>query len=131
MAEYGVPGVAFGVLKGGRITVRGFGITNADNSQPMTPETMFPIASISKTVTATAIMRLVEQGKLELAAPVRRYLPEFAVADPAATRDVAIWHLLTHTPGLEGQLTPEDYGVAFADPLCRIAATAAAAGPAG
>ena len=78
----------------------------------MTPETMFPIASISKTVTATAIMRLVEQGKLELAAPVRRYLPEFAVADPAATRDVAIWHLLTHTPGWgRGSSTPEDYGV--------------------
>ena len=111
MAEYGVPGVAFGVLKGDRTIVRGFGITNADNSQPMTPETMFPIASISKTVTATAIMRLVEQGKLALTAPVRQYLPEFAVADPAATRDVAIWHLLTHTAGWEGQLTPEDHGV--------------------
>jgi CubicO group peptidase (beta-lactamase class C family) len=91
--------------------MRGFGITNADNSQPITAETMFPIASISKTVTATAIMRLVEQGKLELTAPVRRYIPEFAVADPDATRDIVIWHLLTHTPGFEGQLTPDDYGV--------------------
>ena len=111
MVEYRVPGVAFGVLRGGRLTVRGFGITNADNPQPLTADTVFPIASISKTVTATAIMRLVEQGKLELAAPVRRYLPEFAVKDPAATRDVAIWHLLTHTPGWEGQLTPEDHGI--------------------
>ena len=111
MSEYGVPGVAFGILRGGRMTARGFGITNADNSQPMTPETVFPIASISKTVTATAIMRLVEQGKLDLRAPVRRYIPEFAVADTAATRDIAIWHLLTHTPGFEGQLTPDDYGI--------------------
>src|SRR5262245_14555722 len=110
MTEYGVPGVAFGVLRDGRMTMRGFGITNADDPQPLTPETMFPIASISKTVTATAIMRLVEQGKFELTAPVRQYLPDFAVADPAAARDVAIWHLLTHTPGWEGQLTPGDYG---------------------
>jgi CubicO group peptidase (beta-lactamase class C family) len=111
MTEYRVPGVAFGVLQDGRLTMRGFGITNADNPQPLTPETVFPIASISKTVTATAIMRLVEQGKLELAAPVKRYLPDFAVKDTAATRDVAIWHLLTHTPGWEGQLTPEDHGI--------------------
>lgn len=118
MTEYRVPGVAFGVLRDGRTTMRGFGITNAENPQPVTPETVFPIASISKTVTATAIMRLVEQGKLELAAPVKRYLPEFAVKDPAATRDVAIWHLLTHTPGWEGQLTPEDRGI---DSLARFA----------
>ena len=111
MSEYGVPGVAFGILRGGRMMARGFGITNADNPQPVTPETIFPIASISKTVTTTAIMRLVEQGKLDLAAPVRRYIPEFTVADPAATRDIAVWHLLTHTPGFEGQLTPDDYGV--------------------
>ena len=63
-------------------------------------------------------MRLIEQGKLELAAPVRSYIPEFAVADAAATRDIAIWHLLTHTPGFEGQLTPDDYGV---DSLARFA----------
>ena len=110
MSDYGVPGVAFGLLRNGQTTMRGFGITNADNPQPLTTDTVFPIASISKTVTATAIMRLVEQGKLDLAAPVRRYLPEFAVKDPAVTENVAIWHLLTHTPGWEGQLTPEDRG---------------------
>lgn len=111
MTEYGIPGVAFGVLKDGRMTLRGFGTTNIDNPQEMTPQTVFPIASISKTVAATAIMRLVEEGKLDLEAPVRRYLPDFQVQDGSATKDVAIWHLLTHTPGWEGQLTPEDHGV--------------------
>jgi hypothetical protein len=82
MTEYGIPGVAFGVVKDGRMTLRGFGTTNVDNPQEMTPQTVFPIASISKTVTATAIMRLVEDGKLDLEAPVRRYLPEFEVQDP-------------------------------------------------
>ena len=72
-------------------------------------------------------MRLVEQGKLELAAPVRSYLPDFAVADAAATRDIAIWHLLTHTPGCEGQLTPEDRGVYSLARFRRITEGAAAA----
>jgi len=111
MTEYGVPGVAFGIVKNGQVTVKGFGVTNVDDPQPITPDTVFALASISKTVTATAMMRLVEQGKVSLDDPVRKYLPDFKVADDAATRDVKIWHLLTHTPGWEGQLSSEDRGV--------------------
>ena len=111
MSEYDIPGAAFGVLKNGEVTLRGFGITNIDNAQPMTPDTVFPIASMSKTVTAMALVRLAEQGKVDLEAPVGRYLSDFAVQDPGATRDIAIWHLLTHTPGWEGQLSGEDRGV--------------------
>ncbi len=121
MAEYKIPGVAFGLVKNGRRLVRGFGVTNVENAQPITPETVFPIASISKTVTATAIMRLVEQKKLDLTAPVRQYLPEFEVQDERVTREVAIWHLLTHTAGWEGQRTPADRGpqslAAFVDTM--------------
>jgi CubicO group peptidase (beta-lactamase class C family) len=110
MTEYGVPGVAFGIVKNGQATVRGLGVTNLDNAQDVTPDTIFALASISKTVTATALMRLVEQGKIDLNAPVTQYLPTFKVQDEAATRNVKIWHLLTHTPGWEGQLTSEDRG---------------------
>src|SRR5438552_2272597 len=101
MAEYHVPGVAFGIVKDGKITARGFGVTNVDNPQPVTPETIFALASISKTVTTTAMMRLVEQGKVDLNAPVRKYLPDFKLQDESAAASVAIWHLLTHTPGWE------------------------------
>ena len=111
MTEYGVPGVAFGIVKNGQMTVKTFGVTNVDDPQPITADTVFALASISKTVTATAIMRLVEQGKVSLDDPVKKYLPDFKVADEAATRDVKIWHLLTHTPGWEGQLSSEDRGV--------------------
>ena len=111
MTEYHVPGVALGILKDGQPTLRGFGVTNVDDPLPVTPETIFTIASISKTVTATAIMRLIEQGKIELKAPVQKYLPAFRVQDEAVSREVSIWHLLTHTPGWEGQLTGEDRGV--------------------
>jgi CubicO group peptidase (beta-lactamase class C family) len=110
MSEYSVPGVAFGIVKAGRATVRGFGVTSVDEPLPITPDTIFPVASISKTVTATAIMRLVEQGKLDLEAPVQRYLPGFRVQDERVSREVAIWHLLTHTPGWEGQLSSPDRG---------------------
>jgi CubicO group peptidase (beta-lactamase class C family) len=110
MAQYSVPGVAFGVVRNGQVTARGFGVANVDDPQPITADTIFPIASISKTVAATAIMRLVEQGKIDLSAPVRRYLPQFQVQDETTSRDVAIWHLLSHTPGWEGQLTTQDRG---------------------
>ena len=110
MKEHAIPGVAFGILMNGRVTARGFGVTNVDNPQEMTPDTVFPIASISKTVTATAIMRLVEQGKLDLDAPVVKYLPDFKVQNETATREIRIWHLLTHTPGFEGQVSGADRG---------------------
>jgi CubicO group peptidase (beta-lactamase class C family) len=110
MAEYRVPGVALGLFKNGQTALRTFGVTNVDDPQPVTPETVFTIASISKTVTATAIVKLVEQGRVELKGPVQKYLPEFRVQDAAASRDVALWHLLTHSPGWEGQLSSEDRG---------------------
>jgi CubicO group peptidase (beta-lactamase class C family) len=110
MREYHVPGVALGVLRDGKTTIRGFGVRSAEDAQPVTSDTIFPLASISKTVTTTTVMRLVEQGKIDLGAPVRTYLPDFRVADEAASRDVTIRHLLTHTSGWEGQLSATDRG---------------------
>jgi CubicO group peptidase (beta-lactamase class C family) len=110
MKEYGVPGVALGVLRDGEVSIRGLGITNVEDPLPITPHTVFPIASISKTFAATAIMRLVEQGKIDLKAPVRRYLPDFRVRDETVSRDVTVWHLLTHLGGWEGQVSGPDHG---------------------
>jgi len=98
------------VLRDGHATIRAFGVRNVDDPQPITNDTVFPLASISKTVTTTAVMRLVEQGKIDLRAPVRKYLPEFRVADDAASREVTVWHLVTHTSGWEGQLSAADKG---------------------
>ena len=110
MKEYGVPGVALGIIADGTLTVRGLGITNIEDPLPVTAHTVFPIASISKTFTATAMMRLVEQGKIDLRAPVRTYLPDFRVRDEAVSRDVTLWHLLTHLGGWEGQVSGPDRG---------------------
>jgi CubicO group peptidase (beta-lactamase class C family) len=110
MAEYRVPGVALGIYENGVVTTRGLGITNVEDPLPITEHTVFPIASISKTFAATMMMRLVEQGKVDLAAPVRRYLPEFRVRDDAVSRDVTVWNLLTHSGGWEGQISGPERG---------------------
>jgi CubicO group peptidase (beta-lactamase class C family) len=110
MREYHVPGVAVGVLENGVITARGLGVTNVNQPLAVTAETVFPIASISKTFAATMMMRLVEQGEVDLQAPVRKYLPDFKVRDENVSRDVTIWNLLTHTAGWEGQVSGPDRG---------------------
>ncbi|MBI3981796.1 MAG: beta-lactamase family protein, partial [Gemmatimonadetes bacterium] len=110
MKEFGVPGVALGIVLNGTVTIRGLGVTNVEDPLPVTAHTVFPIASISKTFAATAMLRLVEQGKVDLRSPVRTYLPDFRVRDEAASRDVTVWHLLTHLGGWEGQVSGPDRG---------------------
>ena len=102
MASHNVPGVAIGILDKGRVTTRAFGVTNIDHPLPVTDDTLFQIGSISKTFTGTAIMRLVEQGKVELTAPLRRYLPEFRVKDADASARATVQDTLTHMGGWEG-----------------------------
>jgi CubicO group peptidase (beta-lactamase class C family) len=110
MREYHVPGVAIGILDNGVVTTRGLGVTNLEDPLPVTDHTVFPIASISKTFAATMMMRLVEQGKVDLKAPVRKYLPDFKVRDEQVSRDVTVWNLLTHTAGWEGQVSGPERG---------------------
>jgi CubicO group peptidase (beta-lactamase class C family) len=110
MKEHRIPGVAIGIVDNAVITTRGLGITNVEEPLPVTDHTVFPIASISKTFAATAMMRLVEQGKIDLEAPVRKYLPGFKVRDENVARDVTIWNLLTHSGGWEGQIAGPERG---------------------
>jgi CubicO group peptidase (beta-lactamase class C family) len=109
MEELGVPGVAVGVLADGEEETAGLGVTSIENRLEVTPDTLFQIGSIAKTFTATLAMRLVEQGKLELDAPVRTYLPHFRLSDEAAADAATIRHLLTHTGGWVGDYF-DDFG---------------------
>ena len=110
MKEFGVPGVALGVIADGKESIRGLGVTNVEDPLAVTPHTVFPIASISKTFAATAMMRLVEQGKVQLRAPVRTYIPDFRVRDESVSREATVWHLLTHLGGWEGQVSGPERG---------------------
>jgi CubicO group peptidase (beta-lactamase class C family) len=102
MEQKKVPGVAAGILYQGETYAGGWGVTNVDHPLPVTDETLFQIGSITKTFVATAIMRLVEAGTLKLDAPIRTYLPDFKVADEAASAGATLRHLLTHTAGWAG-----------------------------
>lgn len=104
MKEYGVPGVAVGIVAKGEEQMAGFGVTSIENPLDVTPDTSFQIGSTTKTVTATAIMRLHEQGKLELNGPVRRYLPDFKLRDEHAAANVTILQTLSHLGGWKGDV---------------------------
>ncbi|MBT3268481.1 beta-lactamase family protein [Candidatus Poribacteria bacterium] len=95
-------GGAIGVVADGETSSAGFGVTNAEHPLDVTTDTLFQIGSITKTITATVMMRLVEQGKLDLDATVRTYLPEFRVRDEEASQRATLRSLLTHTAGWTG-----------------------------
>lgn len=99
-----VPGVAVGVIAGGKEYSAGFGVTNIDHPLEVDAETLFQIGSIGKTYTATTIMRLVDAGLIDLDAPVRTYLPEFQVADEAVAEAVTVRQLLNHSAGWLGDV---------------------------
>lgn len=102
MAELQIPGVALGVIVGDQEHTAGFGVTNIDHPLPVDDQTLFQIGSTGKTFTATALMRLAEQGKVDLEAPVRDYLPDFRVADATVSEEVRVRHLVTHNAGWFG-----------------------------
>ena len=111
MARYNVPGVALGVIDGDAEYAAGFGVTNVEQPRPVDDETLFPVVSITKTLVATAVMRLVEQGKLDLEQPVRRYLPELRLRDGRSSDRLTLTHLLTHTGGFQGDFSDGAYGI--------------------
>lgn len=102
MSELQIPGAAIGVLHEGKVETAGLGVTSLPNPLPVTPETLFQIGSISKTFLGTAVMRLAAQGRLDLDAPVRSYLPGLRLRDPGAQAGVTMRHLLNHTSGWVG-----------------------------
>jgi CubicO group peptidase (beta-lactamase class C family) len=95
-----IPGFAVAVVAGERtVHVRGFG--EADGSgRKVTPRTPFVIGSSAKTITALAVMQLVDAGKVRLDAPVRRYVPEFQVEEERAAERITVRQLLQQTTGL-------------------------------
>ena len=97
-----VPGVAIGIRHQGREFAEGFGITSVEHPLPVTADTLFQTGSISKTFTGTMIMMLVEDGKLDLEAPVKTYIKDFKLQDNDVTEKVTVRHLLTHMGGWVG-----------------------------
>ncbi len=91
-----IPGAALVIVKADRIVhVRGFGIADP-SGRAVTPQTPFYLGSTTKSITAMALLQLVEEGRIELDAPVQRYLPWFTLADSAVSRTITVRDLLVH-----------------------------------
>ncbi|GAA1749937.1 serine hydrolase domain-containing protein [Streptomonospora arabica] len=101
----GLPGAAVAVTKGDEaVLTAGYG--RASDGAPLTADSPMRIASLSKSFTALAVMQLVEAGEVELDRPVRRYLPEFRIADPRGAR-ITVRHLLDQSSGMSDQTLPD------------------------
>src|SRR5512133_2802439 len=99
--KFAIPGVAVGVWADGKEVHACHGVTSVDNPLPVDPDTLYLLGSVTKTYTATALMRLVADGRVELEAPVRRYVPELRLKDEQAAARVTVLDLLNHTAGLD------------------------------
>jgi len=100
MEDLGIPGMALGIMQDGQIAhLKGFGVADS-SGRAVTPKTPFYIGSVTKSFTALAVMQLVEAGKIDLDAPVQKYLPWFELADKDASAKITVRNLLNQTSGI-------------------------------
>ena len=114
--KFDVPGVAVGLIKDGSvILLEGFGNRSLKNKEPMNPDTLFQIASISKTFVAAAVLKLESEGKLSLDSPVSSVSPMYAFKDGHLRKQLRLKHILSHTSGLAADLWHTEFqrGVSY------------------
>ncbi|WP_327576262.1 MULTISPECIES: serine hydrolase [unclassified Streptomyces] len=104
-----VPGAALGILRIGpdgadEVVQASHGVLSANTGVEVTDDSLFQIGSITKVWTTTVVMQLVDEGALDLDAPITDILPELRLVDPDVARQVTMRHLLTHTSGIDGDV---------------------------
>ncbi|GAA4363650.1 serine hydrolase domain-containing protein [Actinomadura verrucosospora] len=104
LAENRVPGAAVAVCAGGETVDAAAGVLNTATGVEATVDSLFQIGSITKVLTATLAMQLVDEERLDLDAPVRTYLPEFRIADERAAERITVRQLMCHVAGFEGDI---------------------------
>jgi CubicO group peptidase (beta-lactamase class C family) len=104
LEKYDVPGAAWAVLQGDQVVDGAAGLLSKTTGVAATTDSVFQIGSVTKLWTSTLVMQLVDEGTIDLDAPVRNYLPEFRVADEGAAERITIRQLLNHTAGFEGDI---------------------------
>ena len=101
LEEWQVPGIAVAIVDGEKILfLQGRGVREKGKTEPVTPDTIFPLASCSKAFTTTLMAVLADDGKLEWDDPVRKHLKEFHLSDPLADGDVRLYDLVSHRTGV-------------------------------
>ena len=115
LADQKIPGATVGVVVGDQVVLlKGYGLADREGKRAMTPDTLMPIASVTKQFTVGALGTLVRQGKLDWDKPVRDYMPDFRVNDDVATLRATPRDLVTHRIGL-----PRHDGLWFGSTLTR------------
>ena len=105
VSDHHVPGLSVAVIDRGRVILtQGYGLADVENTVPATADTVYRIASISKSITATAAMKLVAAGKLDLDAPIQRYCPDF----PKKPWPITARELLSHQSGIRDYRNEEE-----------------------
>ncbi|MFE1959362.1 serine hydrolase domain-containing protein [Streptomyces sp. NPDC059479] len=104
LAEHQVPAASIAVYAHGEVIDRAAGVLNKNTGVEATADSVFQIGSITKVWTATLVMQLVDEGALDLDAPVRTYVTEFVLADEKAAAEITVRQLLCHVGGFEGDI---------------------------
>jgi CubicO group peptidase (beta-lactamase class C family) len=103
MATEGFPGLAVAIVQNGQIIyLKGFGVTSLNDPKPVTPLTLFDLASSTKSFTAMGILLLADKGMVNLDDPLVEYVPDFRLADVEASSHITIRQLLNQTSGIPG-----------------------------
>jgi CubicO group peptidase (beta-lactamase class C family) len=116
------PGMAIVVVQDGKIKfLKTFGVESVHTQKPVTPHTLFSIASLSKNFTATLVMKLVQEKKIDLDKPVVYYLPHFQLSVPSEAKRLTVRHILHHAVGLKNYSGDAFWYLGFDWPHCQKA----------
>ena len=108
LSKHHVPAVSVAIWRDGQLYQGAAGNLNQETGVAATTESIFRIASITKVLTTSLVMQLVDEGKVDLDTPVKQYLRDFQIADPEATQIITVRQLLNHTNGIAGDFFPDD-----------------------
>jgi len=106
--KHRIPAVSLAIWHNNQLHQAAAGILNIETGTAAMPESIFQIGSITKVFTASLVMQLVDEGRVELDRPVKHYLQDFQIADPNATKTITVRQLLNHTNGMMGDFFPDD-----------------------
>lgn len=121
--DWSIPGVSIAIVEGDTITSRSYGLKQYDRKAKLTPESLFGIASVTKSFVSAALAKLAAEGRVSFDDPVVKHLPAFKVADPWLSRTITIRDLLAHRTGLAsyGDWPEEIAGMSEAQVVDRLA----------
>ena len=103
-----IPAISLAVWHNNQLHQAAAGILNLETGVEATTDSIFQIGSISKSMTSSLVMQLVDEGRVDLDKPVKHYIRDFAIADLDATESITVRQLLNHTSGISGDFFPDD-----------------------